>query len=95
MVATARSMLKAKGLPGCFWGDAVATAVYLLNQCPTKNVEGMTPFEVWHGKKPAVHHLRVFGCIAYVLNTTPHLKKLEDRGRKMIFIGYESRSKAY
>ncbi|CAA6674078.1 unnamed protein product [Spirodela intermedia] len=55
----------------------------------------MTPFEVWHGKKPAVHHLKVFGCIAYVLNTTPHLKKLEDRGRKMIFIGYECGSKAY
>ena len=95
VVATARSMLKAKGLPDCFWGEAVATAVYLLNRCPTKNVEGMTPFEVWHGKKPAVHHLRVFGCIAYVLNTTPHLKKLEDRDRRMIFIGYESGSKAY
>ena len=95
VVATARSMLKAKGLPGCFWGEAVATAVYLLNRCPTKNVEGMTPFKAWHGKKPAVHHLRVFGCIAYVLNTTPHLKKLEDRDRRMIFIGYEYGSKAY
>ncbi|CAA7399994.1 unnamed protein product [Spirodela intermedia] len=85
----------AKGLPGWFWGEAVATAVYILNRCPTKSVDGMTPFEVWHGKKPAVHHLKVFGCIAYVLNMTPHLKKLEDRGRKMIFIGYEYGSKAY
>jgi hypothetical protein len=25
----------------------------------------------------------------------PHLKKLEDRGRKMTFVGYESGSKAY
>ena len=95
VVATARSMLKAKGLPGYFWGEAVATAVYLLNWCSTKNVEGMTPFEVWHGKKLAVHHLRVFGCIAYVLNTTPHLKKLEDHGRKMIIIGYKYGSKAF
>ncbi|CAA7391866.1 unnamed protein product [Spirodela intermedia] len=96
VVATARSMLKAKGLPGWFWGEAVTTAVYILNRCPTKSVDDMTPFEVWHGKKPAVHHLKVFGCIAYVLNTTPHLKKqLEDRGRKMIFIGYECGSKAY
>jgi hypothetical protein len=31
----------------------------------------------------------------YVRNTTPHLKKLEDRGRKMIFVGYECGSKAY
>ncbi|CAA6661431.1 unnamed protein product [Spirodela intermedia] len=50
VVATARSMLKAKGLPGWFWGEAVATAVYILNRCPTKSVDGMTPFEVWHGR---------------------------------------------
>jgi hypothetical protein len=42
-----------------------------------------------------VHHLRTFGCIVYVRNTTPHLKKLEDHGRKMIFVGYESNSMAY
>jgi hypothetical protein len=58
-------------------------------------IYGMTTFEVWHGRKPMVHHLRMFGCIVYVRNTTPHLKKLEDRGCKMIFIGYESGSKAY
>jgi hypothetical protein len=42
-----------------------------------------------------VHHLRTFGSIVYVRNTMPHLKKLEERGRKMIFISYESGSKAY
>jgi hypothetical protein len=31
----------------------------------------------------------------YDRNMTPHLKKLEDRGPKMIFVGYESGSKAY
>jgi len=30
-----------------------------------------------------------------VRNTTPHLKKLEDRGHKMIFVGYERGTKAY
>jgi hypothetical protein len=37
----------------------------------------------------------MFGCIVYVRNMAPHLKKLEDRGRKMIFVGYECGSKAY
>jgi hypothetical protein len=73
----------------------VNATVYVLNRCPTKSVDGKTPFEAWHGRKPMVHHLRTFGCIMYVQNTTPHLKKLEDRGRKMIFVGYESGSKAY
>jgi hypothetical protein len=95
VVATTRSMLKAKGLPGWFWGEAVNAAMYVLNRCPTKTVDGMTPFEAWHRRKPAVHHLRTFWCIMYVRNTTPHLKKLEDRGLKMIFVSYESGSKAY
>jgi hypothetical protein len=55
----------------------------------------MTPFELWHGKTPTVHHLKVFGCIMYVKNTVPHLKKLDDRGRKIIFIDYERGGKAY
>jgi hypothetical protein len=73
----------------------VNAVVYVLNRCLTKSVDGMTPFEAWHGRKPAVHHLMTFGCIVYVRNMMPHLKKLEDRGRKMIFVGYESGSKAY
>lgn len=73
----------------------MATTVYLLNHSPTKSVEGMTPFEAWFGKKPAVHHLCTFGCIVYVKNTAPHLKKLDDRSTKMIFVGYELETKAY
>ena len=45
VVAMARSMLKSKGMPGKFWGEAVNTAVYLLNRAPTKSVVGMTPYE--------------------------------------------------
>jgi transposase InsO family protein len=37
VVGTARSMLKAKGLPGVFWGEAVTTAVYLLNRSSSKS----------------------------------------------------------
>jgi hypothetical protein len=88
-------MLKAKGLPGWFWAEAVNVVVYVLNRCSMKSVDGMTSFEGWHGRKPTVHHLRTFECTVYVRNTMPHLKKLEDCGREMIFVGYESSSKAY
>jgi hypothetical protein len=71
------------------------TAVYVLNRTPTKSVDGVTPFEVWYGKKPSVQHLQTFGCIVYVKNTRPHLSKLEDRGRRMVFIGYEKGTKGY
>jgi hypothetical protein len=54
VVAMAWSMMKAKNLPRYFWGEAVVVAVYLLNRSPTRAVEGMTPFEAWHGKKPGL-----------------------------------------
>lgn len=94
VVGTARSMLKAKGLPGEFWGEAVTTAVYILNRASTKGAGGRTPYELWTGSRPAVHHLRTFGCVAHV-KTTGHLKKLDDRSKPTIFVGYEPGSKAY
>ena len=47
------------------WGEAMNTAIYTLNRCPTKAVEGKTLYEAWIGKKPSISHLRVFGCDAY------------------------------
>ncbi|WVZ84662.1 hypothetical protein U9M48_031667 [Paspalum notatum var. saurae] len=95
VVGMARSMLKAKGMPAAFWGEAVSTAVYILNRSPTKSLEDKTPFEAWHGRKPDVAHLRTFGCIGHVKVTRPNLAKLEDRSKPMVFLGYEAGSKAY
>ena len=60
-----RSMLADSKLPQTFWAEALATAVYLCNQCPIKAVQDKTLFEALTGKKPNVGHLRVFGCAAY------------------------------
>src|SRR4051812_42084549 len=38
-----RSMLCGKKLPKELWGEAVSTATYLLNRCPTKKLEKITP----------------------------------------------------
>ena len=61
IVATARSMLKAKGVPNYLWGEAVLTAVHVLNRSFTRSVAEKTPFEAWYGTKPNVHYLRTFG----------------------------------
>jgi IS30 family transposase len=52
VVEMARCLLKSKGLPTEFWGEAVSIAVYLLNRAPTKSLQGKTPYEAWHKKKP-------------------------------------------
>jgi hypothetical protein len=82
-------MMKAKGLPGVFWVEAVTTVVYLLNRSSSKSIQGKTPYQLWTGSASNVQHLRTFGCIAHVKVNTPHLRKLDDRSRKMVFVGYE------
>ncbi|KAG6526600.1 hypothetical protein ZIOFF_016592 [Zingiber officinale] len=82
-------------MPARFWGEAVRHAVYLLNPLPTKALGDRTPFEAWMGRKSHLAHLRVFGCVAYVKNTTPHLKKLDDRSSPMVYLGDEEGCKAY
>jgi transposase InsO family protein len=86
VVDMARSLLKSKNMPGSFWGEAVTTAVYLLNRAPTKAVIGKTPYEAIYGRKPNVSHLRTFECVAHVKTAEPHLSKLADRSTKMVFI---------
>ncbi|WVZ82883.1 hypothetical protein U9M48_030091 [Paspalum notatum var. saurae] len=76
-------------------GEAVTTAVFILNRSPTQSVDGKTPYEVWHGIKPPVHFLRTFGCVAHVKGGSKHLTKLEDRSTPMVFVGYEVGTKAW
>ncbi|WVZ54433.1 hypothetical protein U9M48_005225 [Paspalum notatum var. saurae] len=91
----ARCMLKSKGLPGYFWGEAVSTAIFILNRSPTRALAGQTPYEAWHGERPRVHFMRTFGCVAHVKDMRPGLKKLDDWSTPTIFVGYEPGSKAY
>jgi ribosomal protein L33 len=37
----------------------------------------------------------MFGCIVHMKNTKQHLKKLEVRSSKMVFVSYEAGSKVY
>jgi transposase InsO family protein len=51
-------------MPIHFWGEAINTAVYVRNRCPTAALEGKTPFEALTGSVPDMSHLRIFGCEA-------------------------------
>jgi hypothetical protein len=65
----------------------VVTTVYILNCSPTKALNGRTPYEAWYGRKPAVSHLRVFGCLAFG-KELGHIGKLDDKSTPGVFIGY-------
>jgi hypothetical protein len=72
----------------------VVTAVYILNRLPPKALNGMTPYEAWHERKPVVSRLRVFGCLAFT-KELGHIGKLDDKSTPGVFICYVEGSKAY
>lgn len=87
-------MLKEKHLPHEFWAEAVFTATYLLNRCPTKRLEAITPEEAWSGSKPSVKHMRIFGSLCYRHIPEQNRRKLDSRSQAMVLIGYH-RTGAY
>ncbi|CAL1383495.1 unnamed protein product [Linum trigynum] len=71
-----------------FWGEAMRTAVDLINLSPSVPLEGDVPQRVWTGKEVSYEHLRVFGCKAYVHVPKDERAKLDDKAKPCIFMGY-------
>ena len=88
LVETIRSMLSGAKLPKWFWAEGLSTAVYLRNRSPARALGGKTPFQFWHGEKPDVKHLRVFGCVAHTHVPQDDRKKLDGKSKQCICLGY-------
>ena len=95
LMEMARAMLYHANCARELWAEAVATAAYLRNRCPTSTFQGATPFERWFGEKPNVDHLRTFGCEVYVHVPDQKRRKLEPKAVKGLFVGYPAGSKGY
>ena len=95
LMEMARSMLNHANCAKTFWAEAVATAAYLRNRCPTSTFQGATPYERWYREKPNVDNLRVFGCNVYVHVPDQKRRKLDAKAIKGVFVGYPSGTKGY
>ena len=79
-----------------FWADAVSTSCYVMNRVLIRPILKKTPYELFNGRKPNINHLRVFGCICFVLNNgKENLGKFDEKADLGIFIGYSLTSHAY
>ena len=87
-----RCMLFSSGLEKKFWGEAAATAVKLLNNCPSSAINGDTLDFRWYDRYGDYSTIRVFGCQAYA-----HIKqsKLDARALRCVFLGYQPGVKGY
>lgn len=90
-----RSIMKHMSVPNYLWGEAIRHATYLINRVGTRALINQTPYEALKKRKPNVEHLRVFGCVSYAKVEFPHLRKLDDRSRILVYLGTETGSKAY
>ncbi len=86
----AQVLLADSGFLASFWGDAVLTVQYVHNCVPTLTIlHGRTPFEIFHGKKPDLSHLRVWGCQCFIAIPPELHTKGGPRCFEGLFIGYE------
>jgi hypothetical protein len=95
VMEAARAVLTAAHLPKSFWALAALSAVYTGNRCPTTSLDKKTPYQAWHGKKPHIGHMRIFGCLAYVHVRKGARTKLDVKSQPCTFVGYSSDSRGY
>ncbi|KAF8051082.1 hypothetical protein N665_1804s0001 [Sinapis alba] len=76
-------------------GDAVLTACYLINRIPTRILQDQSPYEVLNKTRPTIDHMRVFGCLCFVLIPGEQRNKLEAKSTRAMFIGYSPHQKGY
>ncbi|KAM1862492.1 hypothetical protein ACFX14_002947 [Malus domestica] len=95
IVEMEKCMLIEKAVPFEFWAEAVNTAMYIFNKCPTKSFDKKAHFEAYSGRKLRIKHLRVFCSICYA-HIPSHLRqKLDETSVKCIFLGYGTCEKGY
>jgi hypothetical protein len=74
--------------------EALKTAIHILNRVPSKSVP-KTPYELWTGRVPSLHHLRVWGSPAEAKVFNPNIAKLDPKTVSCFFIGYPEKSKGF
>jgi hypothetical protein len=86
----ARCLMIQSGLSASLWAEAILTANYLRDRCPSRSLRGEIPFKMWTRKTPIVsyEYFPKFGTTAFALDKRPGKGKFDSRSKKCIFIRY-------
>lgn len=81
-------------IPLKFWGYCVIVAVYSINRIPSVALQGKSPYEVLHRRKPNLQHLKVMGCLCFAKKLNNH-DKFATRALADIMMGYSESTIGY
>ena len=100
LLEVARSLMFTTHMPKRFWGKAILTTVFLVNQMPSRILIRKTPLDTLLQSYPnsRLHQnlpLIIFGCTSFVHYTAPGRSKLEPRAIKCVLLGYPSTKHGY
>ena len=90
------SMLKAAEQSVRFWHYAFQAACFVMDRSPRRwNVNSITPFKAFFGRKPDLSTLRIFGCLCYAYINSTDRRSLEPLAIRGTFVGYSERRRGY
>jgi hypothetical protein len=97
---TCMDKAQAMHLDACFpqswWEFSVEQAVHVYNRTSVRCLKWCTPYELLYKEKPDIHHLRIFGCAAYVyIPEKQHQNKLSPKAELMVYLGHTEGIKGY
>ncbi|CAA0841743.1 Unknown protein [Striga hermonthica] len=83
------------GQKGIVHDTSLLADVYVINRTPSSLLNWESLFEKLYNKKPGYTMLKIFGYLAYAADTRPSKSKLDPRGIRSMFVGYEIGKKGY
>jgi transposase InsO family protein len=75
--------------PEAIWAELVTSAIYILNRTGKSSKDGVSPYELWMGKKPRIKHLRIIGSSCYVHIPAERRRKMDKKAVKGFLVGYD------
>lgn len=94
IVEAARTMIVAAEVNKNLWGEAVRTANHTLNRIPNSE-SGVTPYEMFYGKKPSYIEMHEFGSEALVMIPYEKRRKWDNKAERMKFLGFDDEAKGF
>jgi hypothetical protein len=94
IMSIARKLRIQSKLPHKLWPYIVSHATRILNRIPVQRKRWQTPFEMVHGRKPNLSHLKIIGSLSYVLiknkRYRPARAKLQEKAITGWLVGLDA-----